>query len=127
MGPFPYDGITNPSGDRDGTRCVLYDGVNILAWLQLLMYCDTSLKYDMRSVRLDTALEAQLEEAARVSGEPVSQIIRRAIESQCREILGEQLAPRLRDVIGVVKSAGGRATQTGAAFTEALKKSRARR
>lgn len=61
--------------------------------------------------RLDTALEAQLEEAARLSGEPVSQIIRRAIESQCREILGERLAPRLRDVIGVVKSAGGRATR----------------
>ncbi|MGH8604656.1 MAG: ribbon-helix-helix protein, CopG family [Gammaproteobacteria bacterium] len=81
----------------------------------------------MRSVRLDTTLEAQLEEAARVSGEPVSKIIRRAIESQCREILGEQLAPRLRDVIGVVNSTGGRATRTGAAFTESLKKRRARR
>ncbi len=85
------------------------------------------MKYDMRSVRLDTALEAQLEEAARLSGEPVSQIIRRAIESQCREILGERLAPRLRDVIGVVKSADGQATRTGEAFTELLKKSRARR
>jgi predicted transcriptional regulator len=85
------------------------------------------MKYGMRSVRLDTALEAQLEEAARLSGEPVSQIIRRAIESQCREILGERLAPRLRDVIGVVKSAGGRATRTGEAFTEVLKKSKARR
>ena len=81
----------------------------------------------MRSVRLDTALEAQLEEAARVSGEPVSRIIRRAIESQCREILSEQLAPRLRDVIGVVESAGGRATRTGAAFIESLRESRARR
>ena len=78
----------------------------------------------MRSVRLDTALEAQLEEAARLSGEPVSQIIRRAIESQCRAILGERLAPRLNDVIGVIESTGGRATRTGKAFTALLKKVR---
>jgi hypothetical protein len=62
-----------------------------------------------------------------MSGEPVSQIIRRAIDSQCWEILGEPLAPRLRDVIGVVKSAGGRVTRTGEAFTEVSKKSRVRR
>jgi predicted DNA-binding protein len=76
----------------------------------------------MRSVRLDPALDAQLEEAARLSGEPVSCIIRRAIEAQCREILGERLAPRLADVIGVVRSKGGRASRSGAAFTELLKK-----
>lgn len=81
----------------------------------------------MRSVRLDDALEAHLEEAARLSGEPVSKIIRRAIESQCHEILGERLASRLMDVIGVVKSAGGRATRTGEAFTDLLQKTRTQR
>lgn len=36
----------------------------------------------VRSVRLGGALESRLEEAARVSGEPVSKIIRQAIEGQ---------------------------------------------
>ena len=50
----------------------------------------------MRSVRLDEALEARLEEAALVSGKPVSDIIRQAIEERCESILGQRLAHRLR-------------------------------
>ena len=80
----------------------------------------------MRSVRLDKAVEAQLEETARVSGESVSNIIRRAIEKHCEEILGQRLAPRLADVIGVVHSRGGRARRTGMAFVENLRSKKTR-
>lgn len=75
----------------------------------------------MRSVRLDDALEARLEEAARVSGESVSSIIRHAIEEECANILGERLAPRLADVTGVIRSKGGRARRTGEAFVKELR------
>lgn len=75
----------------------------------------------MKSVRLDRTLETRLEEAARISGEPVSNIIRQAIDARCRDILGERLASRLADVIGTVQSSGGRARRTGRAFDEGLK------
>ena len=81
----------------------------------------------MRSVRLDDALEARLEEAALVSGKPVSDIIRQAIEERCEAILGQRLASRLRDVTGIVRSPGGRAQQTGKAFRADLEKRRSER
>lgn len=70
----------------------------------------------MRSVRLDQALESRLEQAAQLSGEPVSNIIRQAIEERCEAILGQRLADRVRDVTGTVRSKGGRARNTGKAF-----------
>ena len=76
----------------------------------------------MRSVRLDQALESRLEQAAQLSGEPVSNIIRQAIEERCEAILGQRLADRLRDVTGTVRSKGGRARQTGKAFGTHLAK-----
>jgi predicted DNA-binding protein len=81
----------------------------------------------MRSVRLDEALEARLEEAAHMSGKPVSDIIRQAIEERCEAILGQSLAPRLRDVAGVVRSKGGRARRTGEAFRARLEEKKGRR
>ncbi|HSR53076.1 MAG TPA: DUF6290 family protein [Acidobacteriota bacterium] len=72
----------------------------------------------MKSVRLDETLEARLEEAARVSGQSVSAFIRQAIEERCEGILGRRLAPRLKDVAGVIKSQGGRARQSGKGFTQ---------
>jgi predicted DNA-binding protein len=81
----------------------------------------------MRSVRLDEALEARLEEAALISGKPVSDIIRQAIEERCESILGQRLAHRLRDVTGLVRSKGGRARRTGSAFREGLKKKKGKR
>jgi predicted DNA-binding protein len=78
----------------------------------------------MRSVRLDDTLEARLEEAARISGQPVSNIIRQAIEARCEAILGQKLAHRLRDVTGVVRSRGGRARRTGREFLGHLKGSK---
>ena len=76
----------------------------------------------MRSVRLDQALESRLEQAAQLSGEPVSNIIRQAIEERCEAILGQRLADRLSDVAGTVHSKGGRARQTGKAFSSHLAK-----
>ena len=81
----------------------------------------------MRSVRLDEALEARLEEAALISGKPVSDIIRQAIEERCESILGQRLAHRLRDVAGLVRSKGGRARRTGKAFRESLERKKGKR
>ena len=81
----------------------------------------------MRSVRLDEALESRLEQAAQLSGEPVSNIIRRAIEDRCEAILGQRLAHRLRDVAGIVRSKGGRARRTGKEFLARLEKQRGTR
>ena len=74
----------------------------------------------MKSVRLEKALEARLEEVARMSGEPVSNIIRTAVQERCEKILGQRLDSRLADVTGVIRSQGGRARRTGKAFTESL-------
>jgi predicted transcriptional regulator len=81
----------------------------------------------MRSVRLDAALEARLEEAALVTGKPVSDIIRQAIEERCEAILGQRLAHRLGDVAGIVRSKGGRARRTGKAFRSSLEKKKGQR
>jgi len=70
----------------------------------------------MRSVRLDAETERQLSEASRITGQPVSQIIRDAVVERCRLLLGERLDRRLADVIGVVASGGGRAERSGEAF-----------
>jgi len=78
----------------------------------------------MRSVRLDEALESRLEQAARLTGQPVSNIIRQAIEQRCEAILGQRLADRLRDVTGIVRSKGGRARKTGRAFLAQLTRER---
>ena len=71
----------------------------------------------MRSVRLDSELEGRLAEASRISGQPVSQIIRQAVAERCAVLLGQRLDHRIADVIGVVSSEGGRAERTGAAFS----------
>lgn len=80
----------------------------------------------MRSIRLDEALEARLQEAATASGRPVSEIIRQAIEERCAAILSQCLAHRVRDVAGIVRSRVGRARRTGEAFRKELRKRRDR-
>lgn len=80
----------------------------------------------MKNIQLDDALNARLEEAARISGESVSAIIHQAIEAQCHKILDQQrLSDRLADVIGVVHSEGGRARKTGKTFVAALQSRKA--
>ncbi len=75
----------------------------------------------MRSVRLDDEIEGLLAEASRITGQPVSQIIRDAVTERCDYLLGQRLDRRLADVIGVVASEGGRAEHTGEAFAALVK------
>ena len=74
----------------------------------------------MKSVRLSERMEGELEEAARISGDSVSSIIRRAVQEHCRLILGDRLDARVNDVARIIKSKGGRARKSGRAFAESL-------
>ncbi len=74
----------------------------------------------MKSVRLSERMETKLDEAARLSGDSVSSIIRRAVQEHCRLILGDRLDARVIDVAGTVQSKGGRARRSGRAFAESL-------
>lgn len=75
----------------------------------------------MRSVRLDEALESRLEEAARITGEPVSRIIRDAVRKKCDEVLGDRLDVQFADVIGKVRGKKvGDLRHTGREFTKLL-------
>jgi Arc/MetJ-type ribon-helix-helix transcriptional regulator len=74
----------------------------------------------MRSVRLEPELDAQLQEAARATGRPVSEIIREAIRKWCDDWRGDRLDRRLSDVIGSARSGGGDSRRTGRDFAEAL-------
>lgn len=79
----------------------------------------------MRSVRLDEELESRLEEAARITGEPVSRIIRDAVRKKCDEVLGDRLDVRLADVIGSVSSKKRtNSRRTGREFTRILQEKR---
>jgi predicted DNA-binding protein len=78
----------------------------------------------MKSVRLDPDLEARLKRAARALATSESSFIRDALARRCAEVLGGSLAERLAGVIGIVKSSGGRATRSGAAFRDVLARRR---
>lgn len=79
-----------------------------------------------KSVRFDRKLEAMLEEAAEALGISQSKLIREAIAEKCREILRPPLSQSLAPFIGRVNSKGGRARNTGVAFTRALLRKGAR-
>lgn len=81
----------------------------------------------MKSVRLDTEIEKQLERAAEISGVSESEFIREAIRRQADQILGQSLETRLADVVGTVRSEGGRARRAHDRFRETLKKERSKR
>lgn len=80
----------------------------------------------MKSVRLEANLQARLERAARALATSQSEFIRDALKRRCDEVLGESLAERLAPVVGVVRSAGGRASHSGKAFRKTLARSRRR-
>jgi hypothetical protein len=77
----------------------------------------------MKSVRLDARTEARLREAARLARVPESRIIREAIAKRTDAILSSRLDVQLADLIGVVRSKGGRARRAHEAYTELLKES----
>ncbi len=74
------------------------------------------------SVRLDPGLEARLRKMAKAEGVPLSELLRRAAARYCNELANASLDLRLADVVGVVRSTGGRARRTGEAFRKALQR-----
>ena len=76
----------------------------------------------MRSLRLDPELDDLVRRAAAREGVSVSEFLRAAVADRARRTLGAR--EQLDDVIGVVRSEGGVATQTGSAFGELLEERR---
>jgi hypothetical protein len=54
----------------------------------------------------------------------VSELVRRAVAAYVEEVARDSLRLRLSDVLGVVRSSGGRARRTGEAFRRALRRAR---
>jgi predicted DNA-binding protein len=79
-----------------------------------------------KSVRFDRHLESMLEEAAKALGVSQSELIREAIAEKCRDVLRPPLSQSLAPLIGRIKSRGGRARNSGAAFRRALVEKRAK-
>jgi len=81
----------------------------------------------MRSLRLDPELDEKLQRAAAITGESVSQFIRRAVADRADETLATRPSDQFADVAGVVHGGGGTARRTGDAFRESLVRDRSRR
>jgi len=96
-----------------------------------MYYDDQNGGYDVStmSVRLDAALEHRLKEAAKLTGEPLSAIVREAVRRRCDELLSDRVSHRWADYIGAFRSNGGTgvARRTGKAFTELLLENRKKR
>ena len=80
----------------------------------------------MKSVRLDSDLEARLREAARLAGVSESEYIRAAIDERSKATLAGRLDSRLSGLIGVVRTRGGRAARAHERYRELLKRRSAR-
>lgn len=74
----------------------------------------------MKTLRLDSELEARLQRAAAISGESLSQFIRDAAAARATEVLGTDGGEDFADVLGVVHGGGGRARRTGRASGDLL-------
>ena len=73
------------------------------------------------SVRLDRELEARLRAIAESEGVPLSAVLRRAAHYYLNGT-GGFLQVRLADVIGIVRSGGGRAQRTGERFKRLMRR-----
>ncbi len=74
-----------------------------------------------RSVRFPHDLEKELDRVASAEGVPPSAIIRRAVQQYCTVVLSKSARDQLTDVIGTVRSKGGRARRSGHAFRRLLR------
>lgn len=74
------------------------------------------------SVRLDENLEERLRKIAEAEGVSLSEVIRRAADLYWDRHAGSSLELRLADVLGKVKSRGGRARRTGASLRKVLRR-----
>lgn len=80
----------------------------------------------MTSVRLDSALEEALVQAAAAAGQTPSEFIREAIRERVAHVRGASAREALASFIGVVASeSGSHARDSGAAFTALLNQRRA--
>lgn len=81
----------------------------------------------MRSLRLDDDLDDRLQQAASLERCSVSEFLRRAAAQRVEEALEDQRpSERMADVIGVVRTDGDLARDTGKAFEELLAEDHAR-
>ena len=74
----------------------------------------------MKTLRLDPRLEKRLQRAAAVTGESLSEFIRRAAAERADTELNTGDRDDIADELGVIHGGGGRARQTGKAFTDIL-------
>lgn len=81
----------------------------------------------VRSVRLDLALEQRVARAAAARGESISEFLRRAAAERADAVLAADPEEQFADVLGVVSGGGGRARESGRAFSDALAESRSRK
>lgn len=78
----------------------------------------------MKSLRIDRPLLERLQKAAAVTGETLSEFIRRAAAARADAVLTGEPDDDWSDVIGAVHGGGGRARRTGEAFAELLAESK---
>ena len=78
----------------------------------------------MKSLRLDRTLLERLQKAAAVTGETLSEFIRRAAAARADAVLAGESDDDWSDVIGTVRGGGGRARRTGEAFGDLLVESK---
>jgi len=78
----------------------------------------------MKSVRLSPSLEARLRQVSLAEGIRPSETMRRAIAKHCDEVLGATLGARLSDIVGMVRTTGGRARRTGVVLKRILRNRR---
>jgi hypothetical protein len=74
----------------------------------------------VRSLRLDPRLDDLVRRAAEREDVSVSEFLRRAADERARRTLARRPSDELADVLGSVRSEGGRAARTGDAFAELL-------
>jgi hypothetical protein len=77
-------------------------------------------------VRLDPELEELVRRAAAHEGASVSEFLRRAAADRAQRTLARRPGDELADVIGAVRSDGGRARRSGVAFADVLDERRGR-
>jgi hypothetical protein len=81
----------------------------------------------VRSLRLDPELDRQVQQAAAIRGESVSEFIRHAAAKRAEQTLAGLGREAFADVAGVVHGGGGRARRSGDAFSDAVAATRTRR
>ncbi len=75
----------------------------------------------LKTVRFPQDLENQLARVASAEGVRPSAVIRRAVRQYCTGVLSKSARDQLADVIGTIRSKGGRARRSGDAFRRILR------